>query len=58
MKHIYTWLFVALLGFSLNQASAQATTHTIAEIQGELFSSPLVGQVVTTSGIITANNVA
>ena len=58
MKHIYTWLMAVLLGFSFNQANAQATTHTIAEIQGELFSSPLVGQVVTTSGIVTANNVA
>jgi hypothetical protein len=40
-----------------NSGSAQAITHTIAEIQGELFSSPLIEQVVTTTGIVTANNV-
>jgi hypothetical protein len=31
-------------------------SHTISEIQGQLFSSPLVGQTVTTQGIISANN--
>ena len=35
----------------------QAITHSISEIQGELFSSPLVGQSVTTTGIVYANNV-
>jgi hypothetical protein len=58
MKHIYT-IGIALLGCVgiQNNASAQAITHTIAEIQGELFSSPLIEQVVTTTGIVTANNV-
>lgn len=58
MKHIYIWalLAVSLVGFT-QQSAAQAVTHTIAEIQGELFSSPLVGQSVTTTGIVTANNV-
>ncbi|MDA8771445.1 T9SS type A sorting domain-containing protein [Flavobacteriales bacterium] len=58
MKHIYTIGF-ALLGCVgiQNSGSAQAITHTIAEIQGELFSSPLIEQVVTTTGIVTANNV-
>ena len=58
MKHIYQIGF-ALLGCIGIQtsSSAQAVTHTIAEIQGELFSSPLLEQVVTTTGIVTANNV-
>lgn len=42
----------------LTTAAAHAqVTHSIYEIQGELFASPLVGQTVTTSGIIVANNV-
>lgn len=58
MKHIYTWLILAAaFAFNPQTAAAQAITHTIAEIQGELFSSPLVGQSVTTTGIVTANNV-
>jgi predicted extracellular nuclease len=58
MKHIYT-IGIALLGCVgiQNTGSAQAITHTIAEIQGELFSSPFIEQVVTTTGIVTANNV-
>jgi len=32
-------------------------THSISEIQGQQFTSPLVGSIVTTSGIVTANNV-
>lgn len=36
--------------------SAQTVTHTIAEVQGELFSSPLIEQVVTVQGVITAAN--
>jgi hypothetical protein len=36
-------------------ASGQTVTHTIPQIQGELFASPLVGQIVTTTGIISAN---
>ena len=58
MKHIYMTgvaLFALLLSF--NEASSQGVTHSIAEIQGELFSSPLVGQSVTTTGIVSANNV-
>jgi len=34
--------------------SAQTITHTIAEVQGELFASPLIEQVVTVQGVITA----
>jgi len=58
MKHIYMTgvaLFALLLSF--NEASSQGVSHSIAEIQGELFSSPLVGQSVTTTGIVSANNV-
>ena len=58
MKHIYAWGLAAALAFGLQTtSSAQAVTHSIAEIQGELFSSPLVGLSVTTTGIVTANNV-
>jgi hypothetical protein len=58
MKHFYTWaMFAAGILAVPNFGAAQAITHTIAEIQGELFSSPLVGQSVTTTGIVTANNV-
>ena len=41
----------------MNEATCQSITHSIAEIQGEQFSSPLIGQSVTTTGIISANNV-
>jgi len=34
--------------------SAQTITHTIADVQGELFASPLIEQVVTVQGVITA----
>jgi len=34
--------------------SAQTVTHTIAEVQGELFASPLIEQVVTVQGVITS----
>lgn len=58
MKHIYAWGLAAALVCGLQTtSSAQAVTHSIAEIQGELFSSPLVGLSVTTTGIVTANNV-
>ncbi|MGB0462851.1 MAG: hypothetical protein ACPGOX_07430, partial [Flavobacteriales bacterium] len=58
MKHIYALGLALGLAFGLQtNASAQAVTNTIAEIQGELFSSPLVGLSVTTTGIVTANNV-
>ena len=36
--------------------SAQTVTHTIAEVQGELFASPLIEQIVTVQGIVTAAN--
>ena len=58
MKHIYmTGVALLALLLSFTEASSQAITHTIAEIQGELFSSPLLGQSVTTTGIVSANNV-
>lgn len=58
MKQIYLTGFAALtLLFSITEASGQSITHSIAEVQGELFSSPLLGQSVTTTGIVSANNV-
>ena len=58
MKHIYVLGLTLGLAIGLQtNASAQAVTNTIAEIQGELFSSPLVGLSVTTTGVVTANNV-
>ena len=39
--------------FAATFMSAQTVTHTIAEVQGELFASPLIEQVVTVSGIVT-----
>ena len=43
-------IFVATL------TSAQDVTHTIAQVQGELFASPLNEQIVTVQGIVTAAN--
>jgi hypothetical protein len=43
-------IFVATL------TSAQTVTHTIAQVQGELYASPLIEQVVTVQGIVTAAN--
>ena len=40
--------------FAATFMSAQTVTHTIAEVQGELFSSPLIEQVVTVQGVITS----
>ena len=40
--------------FAATFMSAQTITHTIAEVQGELFTSPLIEQVVTVQGVITA----
>lgn len=58
MKQIYlTGLAALTLLFSITEASGQSITHSIAEVQGELFSSPLLGQSVTTTGIVSANNV-
>lgn len=56
MKALYKpgVLAAALLATGFAQSQV---THTIYEVQGELFASPLVGQTVTTSGIVTANNV-
>lgn len=39
--------------FSASILSAQTVTHTISEVQGELFSSPLIEQIVTVQGIVT-----
>ena len=58
MKHTYALGFALTLAIGLKtNVTGQTVTNTIAEIQGELFSSPLVGFSVTTTGIITANNV-
>ncbi|HBP45349.1 MAG TPA: hypothetical protein DD635_05570 [Flavobacteriales bacterium] len=58
MKHTYALGFALTLAIGLQtNVTGQTVTNTIAEIQGELFSSPLVGLSVTTTGIITANNV-
>ena len=56
MLHSVRLLFTVVGVFVATFASAQTVTHTIAEVQGELFSSPLVEQVVTIQGIVTANN--
>ena len=56
MKALYTQGVLAAALCSASIAQAQVT-HSIFEIQGGLFASPLVGQTVTTSGIIVANNV-
>ena len=48
-------LLISSLGlFSTFILSAQTPTHTISEVQGELFSSPLVEQIVTVQAIVTA----
>ncbi len=58
MKAFSMKLGAFLAGAALTAGAANAqVTHSIFEIQGELFASPLTGQTVTTSGIITANNV-
>lgn len=53
MKKLYTLLPALAI---LLAAQAQPVTHTIQEVQGMDFSSPLVDQPVTVEGIITANN--
>ncbi len=40
--------------FAASFMSAQTITHTISDVQGELFASPLIEQVVTVQGVITA----
>ena len=54
MREFY---LLSMVLFSLVSFGQVTITHTIAEIQGEQFSSPLVGQYVTTTGIVSANNV-
>jgi hypothetical protein len=56
MLHSVRLLFTVVGVFVATCASAQTITHTIAEVQGELFSSPLVEQVVTIQGVVTAAN--
>jgi hypothetical protein len=47
-------LFISLGFLSASFLSAQTVTHTIFEVQGESFSSPLIEQLVTVRGIVTA----
>ena len=47
-------IFLSLGIFSASILSAQTVTHTIHEVQGELFSSPLIEQIVTVRGIVTS----
>jgi hypothetical protein len=56
MLHSVRLLFTVVGVFVATFASAQTVTHTIAEVQGELFSSPLIEQIVTIQGIVTAAN--
>jgi hypothetical protein len=53
MKKLYTLLPALAL---LISAQAQPVTHTIMDVQGMEFSSPIVDQPVTVEGIVTANN--
>lgn len=55
MLHTVRYFLTAAGIFAATFASAQTVTHTIAEVQGELFASPLIEQVVTISGIVTAS---
>ena len=47
-------LFLSFGFFSASFLSAQTITNTIHDVQGELFSSPLIEQIVTVHGIVTA----
>tara|TARA_Y100000589_G_scaffold267735_1_gene259312 strand:+ start:2834 stop:3706 length:873 start_codon:yes stop_codon:yes gene_type:complete len=47
-------LFLSLGIVSASFLSSQTITHTIHDVQGELFSSPLIEQIVTVRGIVTA----
>jgi len=49
-------LFSAAGIFAASFLSAQTVTHTIIQVQGELFSSPLIEQIVTVQGIVTATS--
>jgi hypothetical protein len=53
MKKLYTLLPAMAM---LLAVQAQTVTHTIQEVQGMDFSSPIVDQPVTVEGIVTANN--
>jgi hypothetical protein len=55
MSTLYRIAFSIFSTFCVIGASGQTVTHTIQQIQGELFASPLAGQIVTTTGIISAN---
>jgi len=54
MLHSVRHFLTAAGVFAATLMSAQTITHTIAEVQGELFASPLIEQVVTVQGVITA----
>ena len=54
MQRTMRLLFISLGFFSASSLSAQTITHTIHDVQGELFSSPLIEQIVTIHGIVTA----
>ena len=56
MLHSVRLLFTVVGVVVATFVSAQTVTHTIAEVQGELFSSPLIEQVVTVQGVVTATN--
>ena len=47
------YLVAVVLCLMMGVGFAQTVTHTIAEVQGELFASPLIEQVVTVTGIVT-----
>ena len=54
MLHTVRIFLTAAGVFAATFMSAQTVTHTISEVQGELFASPLIEQVVTVTGIVTA----
>lgn len=55
MSTLYRIAFSIFSTFCVIGAAGQTVTHTIQQVQGELFASPLAGQIVTTTGIISAN---
>ena len=54
--HMNRQILLLAAACGLSTLASGQVTHTIAQIQGELFSSPLVGTTVTTQGIVSANN--
>ena len=54
MLNSVRFFFTIACIFAATLTSAQDVTHTIAQVQGELFSSPLLEQVVTVEGVVTA----